>query len=114
MDGEWDFFVYPYPSDEAAAPGESLLEDSSLPIEELLAYNQYNMFVENFSSFPPRPPPRPRITSGDTEGEGEEEEEQKPVYSIIPFVKKTEITLKFPRKLLEEYMDRYVPVLVCM
>lgn len=65
-----------------------------------------------FPNLPPRPPPRPHASigsSGGGNGEGQEEEEQKPVYRIIPFWKKSEVTLNFPRKSLEEFMDRSAP-----
>ena len=80
---------------------ESLLDESSLPIEDLLAYSR---LMAHFPSSPPRPPPRP--TNGSTGEEGEEE--QKPTYRVIPGVKKTDVTVTFARKALEEFMDRYV------
>ena len=86
------------PDDTAA--DESLLDD-----EDLLAYSRL-MAIHYPSNLPPRPPPRPH-SSDDSGGLRDEEEEQKPVYRIIPFLKKTEVSLNFPRKSLEEFMDRW-------
>ena len=44
------------------------------------------------------------------EEEVTKEEEKKPTFEVIPFVKKTTVTLKFARKKLEEFMDRLVGV----
>ena len=81
---------------------ESFLDESSLPIEDLLAYSR---FVAGYPNIPPNPPPRPQIS---VSGIGVEavEEENKAVYRILPGIKKTEVPLNFPRKVLEEYMDR--------
>ena len=105
--GEWDFYIFR--SDEVTS--EPFMDEDSIPVEELLAYN---VFMDNIHSalpalsagLPPRPPPRlPNISASSNEKDAEEEE-KKPVYQVIPFVKKTEITLNFPRRALEEYMDR--------
>ncbi len=96
VDGEWDFYMF---QPEDLTLEGSLLDDSSqLPIEDLLAYSR--LMQANYPSLPPLPPPRPH------DGSGGEEEEVKPTYRVIPFLKKSEITIKFPRKSLEEYMDR--------
>ena len=100
-DGLWDFYMFQ--PDEPTLE-ESLLDDGSLPIEDLLAYSR--LMASTYPSPPPHPPPRPQISVSGAAGEGEEEDEKKAVYRIIPFVKKTEVTLNFPRKVLEEYMDR--------
>ena len=52
---------------------------------------------------PPHPPPRPSHTLGE---DGDAEEETKPSFEIIPWVKKTSVTLDFERRQLEEFMDR--------
>lgn len=84
---------------------EATLDESLSGIEQLMAYSR--LMAATYPSPPPHPPPRPQISTGGAEGEGEEEE-KKAMYRIIPFVKKTEVPLNFPRKALEEYMDRWV------
>ncbi len=103
VDGEWDFYLFQ--SDEIAPPQDSLLEDASLPIEDLLAYGAFmDDFQSSMPPHPPHPPPRPPPTA--VENGEEEEQEKKPVYRVIPFLKATEVVLNFPRKSLEDYMDR--------
>ncbi len=84
-------------------PAEEL-EESLTGLEQLMAYSR--LMAAAYPSPPPHPPPRPQISVSGMEGEGEEEEEKKAVYRIIPFLKFTEVSLNFPRKVLEEYMDR--------
>lgn len=102
VDGEWDFYMF---QPEESNLEESLLDDASFPVEDLLAYTR--LMVNNYSSMPPLPPPRPPNVSTSDDAHVEREEEKKPVYRVIPFIKKTDLTINFPRKVLEEYMDRY-------
>ncbi len=77
---------------------ESTEEDSvpSLHSEddELQRYLRYGL---NNNSLQPPTPPLPQTAL---------EEETKPTYRILPYVKRSTVELKFPRKTLEEFMDR--------
>ena len=86
-------------------PEEAALDESLTGIEQLMAYSR--LMAATYPSPPPHLPPRPQISTSGMDGEGgEEDEEKKAVYRIIPFIKQTEVSLNFPRKSLEEYMDR--------
>lgn len=123
--GEWDFYVFQGDGadttrDTGAAPMSSSQEDRSSdsqqePInraseldlylhQELLM--RYGLHIDDFSTSPPFPPPRPPRATLDTTTATSPEEEKKPTFEVIPFVKKTTVTLNFARKTLEEFMDR--------
>jgi len=40
--------------------------------------------------------------------EAANEQDKTPTYTVLPFVRRTMVRLKFARKTLEEFMDRYV------
>ena len=79
--------------------------DTPIPtsLEDLLAH--HGLFMGYQSSMLPTLPPRPAetITIRDP---GREDSEAMPTFSIIPYIRKTEVPLNIQRKTLENYMDR--------
>ncbi len=71
--------------------------------EDELRYNRYELNESTRRPTPHQPSKRSVV-------EVANEEEKNPTYCILPYVKQSTVELKFPRKTLEEFMDRYVYV----
>ncbi len=87
VSGEWNFYVFESSDDSVPS-----LDDE----DELQRYLRFGL-DESLRRPPPIPPRVP---------EEPKDEEKKPTYRILPYIRRTTVELKFPRKTLEEFMDR--------
>ena len=119
VNGEWDFYVF---GGEAGDIGDEIAQATSSSQDERSSEShqdqinrenldfylhqelllRYGLDIDGLSGSLPLPPPRPPIETSS----GPPEEEKKPTFEVIPFVKRTTVTLNFARKTLEEFMDR--------
>ncbi len=87
VSGEWNFYVFESSDDSVPS-----LDDE----DELQRYLRFGLD----ESLRRRPTPPPRVL------EEPKDEEKNPTFRILPYVRRTTVELKFPRKTLEEFMDR--------